>query len=257
MLASPLRLYRSQSRLAGVAAAAARRAWRSGSVAGLVAAVAALQTRAAQDAGSAVEEMVAEQGLDADPVSGLVPASLAGVASDGRPLASLLRAADSVLSLETMVRTQVADAGRVAEGIATAVRPRLDGHTRFLTAPSCARCAILAGRFYRWSAGFLRHPRCDCVMVPTTVEASAGLVSDPMAEFRAGQIRGMSKADVEAVREGADLGRVVNVRRKSAGLSIAGRTVERGGRPTPEGIYRFASDRDEALSLLERFGYIR
>jgi hypothetical protein len=34
------------------------------------------------------------------------------------------------------------------------------GYIRLLTPPSCARCVILAGRFYRWSDGFKRHPNC-------------------------------------------------------------------------------------------------
>jgi hypothetical protein len=34
------------------------------------------------------------------------------------------------------------------------------GWIRVLDPPSCGRCAILAGRFYKWSDGFLRHPNC-------------------------------------------------------------------------------------------------
>lgn len=257
MLESPARLYRNQLRLAEVAARGARTAWRIGNLQALAATITALQLRAARDAATAVEAMVAEQGLSAPPVATLVPSALAGLASDGRSLSSLLALADSVEALERMARTQIADAGRTAEGVATATRPRLDGYTRYLSPPSCGRCAVLAGRFYRWSTGFLRHPRCDCVMLPTTEDASSDLVSDPMEAFRKGQIRGLSKADTQAVNDGADLAQVVNVRRTSSGLTIAGRTVERGGRPTPEGIYLVSSDRDQALSLLERFGYIR
>lgn len=257
MLETPARLYRNQQRLAEIAGRAARRAWRIGNLQALATTIAALQLRAARDAAAAVEAMVAEQGLSAPPAAGLVPSALAGLASDGRPLSSLLALADSVGTLERMARTQIADVGRISEGVATVIRPRLDGYTRYLSPPSCGRCAILAGRFYRWSTGFLRHPQCDCVMLPTTEDASSDLVSDPMEAFRRGQIRDLSKADTQAVKDGADLAQVVNVRRKSSGLSIAGRTAERGGRPTPEGIYLVASDRDHALSLLERFGYIR
>lgn len=257
MLETPNRLYRNQLRLAEFAARSAHRAWRIGKPQALAATITTLQLRAARDATAAVEEMVAEQGLTAPPAAALIPSAIAGVASDGRSLSSLLALADSVDALERMARTQIADAGRTAEGLAIATRPRLDGYTRYLSPPSCGRCAVLAGRFYRWSTGFLRHPQCDCVMVPTTKEASSDLVSDPMQAFRNGQIRGLSKADAQAVKDGADLGQVVNVRRTSSGLTIAGRTLERGGRPTPEGIYRIASDREQALTLLERYGYIR
>jgi hypothetical protein len=101
----------------------------------------------------------------------------------------------------------------------------------------------------------MRHPGDDCVTVPVA-EADDSLVTDPAAMVRAGQIRGLSKADREAVLDGADLGQVVNVRRSAAGLTEAGQVLARAGRPTPAGIYRVAGDRDEALSLLERFGYV-
>jgi hypothetical protein len=103
----------------------------------------------------------------------------AGVASDGRPLDSLLyQPAISALTAiqrgaterralavgrftaELIVRTQVADAGRVADGVALAARPELTGWVRMLSLPSCSRCILLAGRWYRYDAGFPRHPAC-------------------------------------------------------------------------------------------------
>src|SRR5690348_18342012 len=56
--------------------------------------------------------------------------------------------------------------GRVT-GVQTCALPIL------LNPPSCQRCAILAGRWYRWSQGFLRHPRCDCVNLPAERQAWA------------------------------------------------------------------------------------
>jgi hypothetical protein len=111
------------------------------------------------------------------------PSAFGGVTSDGRTLEGLLYAAvphtktliaggmDPGLALKqggkfltTLTRTQVADAGRGAAGVDTATR-RNTGYVRMLNPPSCSRCSVLAGRFYRWNAGFNRHPKCDCIHV--------------------------------------------------------------------------------------------
>jgi hypothetical protein len=96
---------------------------------------------------------------------------------------------------------------------------------------------------------------CDCLMVPTTRQAGAEHLTDPMAAFRAGQVRGLSQADIEAIRVGADMGQVVNVRRRSAGLMQGSSVMERGGRLTPQGIFRIVGD-DDPLPLLRQHGYI-
>lgn len=156
---------------------------------------------------------------------------------------------------DRLVESLVQDAGRASESVAVAVRPDIR-FVRYLTLPSCARCAVLAGRIYRYSQGFLRHPNCDCVMLPTTV-AAPDLVQDPAELAKAGQIRGLSAADLLAIEQGADFGKVVNVRLRRAGLRQAGRVLARRGKPTPEGIYAIAGDdRTEALRLLKRYGYL-
>jgi hypothetical protein len=106
---------------------------------------------------------------------------------------------------DRLVASLVQDAGRAAESVAVAVRPKVV-FVRYLTLPSCSRCAVLAGRVYRYSQGFLRHPNCDCVMLPTTV-AAPDLVQDPVELAKAGQIRGLSQADMLAIEQGADFGR--------------------------------------------------
>lgn len=107
------------------------------------------------------------------------PLALAGIASDGRDLDSLLfqpvlstlsRLKDHVevdeamsmgaAELDAIVGTQVTDASRAAMQVEMAAQPSVTGYVRMLTPPSCGRCAILAGRFYRFSDGFLRHPQC-------------------------------------------------------------------------------------------------
>lgn len=245
----------------------------------------AAQLRAAETADVYVERALAAQGVTAA-ADGMVWArALAGVSSDGRRLDTLLyqpavrtltligagatpaRAlAAGALDLDMIVRTQVADAGRAATGVAIAARPRV-GYTRMLNPPSCSRCAVLAGRFYRWSTGFQRHPRCDCLHVPATEGTSRDLRVSPRGYFdsltAAEQDRAFTKAGAAAIRDGADVGQVVNARR---GMTAAGTTTEsttrRGvaakGRLMPEEIYRRSQgNRDEALRLLRQHGYLR
>lgn len=243
------------------------------------------------------------------PIGELVPDSLVGIASDGRRLDTL--AAQSVVMakvaitegatpqqaldaggewLQLMSQLQVADAARVAVGIGTASRRNLAGNVRVLNPPVCQRCAILGGRFYRWSKGFDRHPRDDCTMMPVKSQAQAigdGVMFDPKAAYRAGQIKDLTEAQIKAISEGAELQDVVNAYRgmsTTATSRTLGQSVPsvapvgvqpgmpdllgflppeiRNQKPdlvrlTPEGIYRRAgNDRDEAIRLLRAEGYI-
>ena len=195
--------------------------------------------------------------------------------------------------LATMVRTEVADAGRVADQVASTAAPAASGYVRIVVGKTCSRCIILAGRVYRWSQGFERHPNCDCQMLPVAAARAAGFVQSPQrvyasmtAEERSAA--GWSKAEQAAIAAGADISAVTNIHRKGA-LHTAGglrltreSTTRRGlyggyvvdqqtgqlrrrrpgekavGRLTPESIYRLAGDdRDLAVRLLRRFGYLR
>lgn len=216
---------------------------------------------------AAVPAMLAEQGVSADPVATPTFGPLAAVASDGRPMRSLLDLARSQnVNLDRIVATQLQDTGRMGESLATAVRPRVSGYVRMLNLPSCSRCIQLAGRVYRWNSGFQRHPLCDCVHIPTTEDAAGDLRTDPRLAFESmtpeQQDRSFGKAGAEAVRDGADVSQVVNARR--GGVQTAqmfGRELltTATGRPRlmPESIYRIADDRADAIRLLTRFGYIR
>src|SRR5881394_2137502 len=124
-------------------------------------------TQAARGAQSYVDVAVRNWGLAPDPV-GTVPTSVfAATASDGRPLDTLLgvpafeasafraqgMADQQALTigrrhLERIVATQVADAARVATGVAVTADRAVSGYVRMLTPPSCSRCVILAGRWY-------------------------------------------------------------------------------------------------------------
>lgn len=153
-----------------------------------------------------------------------------------------------------LVSSLVQDAGRAAQGVDTATRPRV-GHVRHLQLPSCSRCAVLAGRVYRHSTGFKRHPGCDCTMVPTALDS--GLTYDPQELAEQGLVTGLSRADRAALADGADFNQVANARRSPGDLRDASGYLSRAGRLTPAGIYQMAgNDRAKALGLLKAAGYI-
>ena len=202
------------------------------------------QELAATRADPYTTRVLAEQGISIAADGSVVPLSLAGIASDGRPLEDLLMqplittlaaqqqgmTLDQAMllgqqALTRIVGTQVQDASRSAAGISVAVRPRL-GWVRMLTPPSCGRCAVLAGRFYRWSDGFARHPLCNCVNVPSVEDTADDIRTDPKAYFNslseAEQNKHFGAASAKAIRDGADPSAVVNARRKRAGLSTPG-----------------------------------
>lgn len=209
------------------------------------------QAANALDSQSAVGRILTQQDIDIAAEAALNP--LGFTTEVDRLLAMIEATADT--EFDRLVASLVQDAGRAAESVSVAVRPDVR-FVRYLTLPSCARCAVLAGRVYRYSQGFLRHPNCDCVMLPTTV-AAPQMVIDPTELARNGQIRGLSVADTLAIEQGADLGQVVNVRLRKAGLRQAGRVLSRRGRLTPEGIYaRAGDDRAEAIRLLALYRYL-
>ena len=309
--------YRAMLRLQRSARAAAAVAWSSLSAAylseswdsvspALERAVSRLQLDAATRGAGYGGNTLADQGLYEAPEAWVDPSSLAGVSSRGASLGAALYSAiphtkDLIAGgmpervalargrevLQMSAATQVADAGRTAAGLDTFARPKV-GYVRMLNPPSCSRCAVLAGRFYRNNEGFRRHPRCDCVHVPTTrTEAaeSEGLVHDPYAYFESlsesAQDKTFGKAQAQAIRDGADLFQVVNARR---GMSYAGVSADgtrrgqkvvsdftregttrralwgganpRGKRLTPDAIYAQGLPREATLDLLAKHGYL-
>jgi hypothetical protein len=312
--------HREIRRLSAIAIAAARRAWgRTGPdrvldewpqvSRMLLPAITNLQFLAATAGVEYIGDSLDAQKVKTAPDAVVQPAGFVGWASDGRPLDSLLQtptiAVRSALqdelptveayarggrALEQIVHTQIGDAARVSAGVGVATRGRV-GWVRMVNPPTCSRCLILAGRFYRWSSGFNRHPRDDCISVPTT-QAKARrerLVDDPDAYFkgisREEQDRMLGKAGAQAVRDGADLNQVVNARRGMSTAAVFGRQVQvttegttrrglagkqflargatsRAGRVQvvrlmPEQIYREATSRADALRLLKLHGFIR
>ncbi|WP_263165410.1 hypothetical protein [Streptomyces sp. SCSIO ZS0520] len=217
----------------------------------LVAAVTEAQVQAAALADPYVAAVAEAEGAGGASVGRVVPAAFGGIASDGRPLVSLLyrpviewktrmaagqsvddAARGALASALRITATQVADAGRGATGTAMAGRRTIQGYVRVVQPPACARCIILAGREYGWNKGFQRHPKCDCIHLPTTLIArnqNRGFV-DPDAYFRglgrAEQERVFGVAGARAIRDGADMAQVVNVRRGMQTMTAYGRRVQ-------------------------------
>lgn len=140
--------------------------------------IASYQYRAALAGGTYGAMTLAQQAVYVAPTEFVDPMALAGYASDGRPLDTLLQTAAwsavarigagmaprtslaaGAKTLATLAATIIADAGRQAGGIDIVARPTV-GYVRMLNPPSCARCVVLAGKWFGWNAGFLRHPKC-------------------------------------------------------------------------------------------------
>lgn len=175
--------------------------------------------------------------------------------------------------LDLMITSGLADTGRQAAGVDIATRINV-GYVRQLVGASCPRCVVLAGRWYRWNAGFDRHPHDDCIHVPARKGDADKLTTDPYAYFnsltKAEQDKAWGVANAQAIRDGADISRVTNAQRgvTKAGTGIF--TTEGTGskgfarqnlnprqrRLTPEGIYRLNPRREDALEELRRHGYI-
>jgi hypothetical protein len=287
---------RSDARVATIASAAVRRLWQTvdyGDLANTWARVenqassivAAAQLSAVRTAESYVEAALVAQGLDPASVASIVPRSFAGVSSTGGPLPGLLRRSVGVTQgavatgagrdfamsageafLHRAVTTQVADASRSAVGTTMVTRRTATGYVRMISVGACARCIALSGRFYKWNAGFARHPHCTCTHIPSSENLAGDSMTDPDAYFRSlsveEQEKAFTKAGAQAIRDGADLGQVVNSRSgmyvsdEGFGMTRAGATKYRQ-RAMPETLYSQASTREEALALLRHHGYIR
>ena len=220
-----------------------------------------------------VPEVLDELGEGVSPLGRVNPRAFVGRAADGWPLdqrlaLSVVRARQSgdldagLRWLHMVTETELEDAHRAAIQAATVARPKV-GYVRMVNTPCCADCAVQAGRFFRSNTGFLRHPHCRCYHLPTT---------DPRSQYATypdpSEVTGLTKSERQALDAGGDFSQVVNARRgRSADkmTTLAGRRRHgergrgRGGayqRLTPDGIYRLASDEDEARALLRRFGYL-
>lgn len=284
MLATAPSYYAEQQRVSALAVRQLRRASDISEVLRLLAVYQATAALLALEHGTAALQ---EQGISTDGAT-VIPAAF--TVSPAAP--SVLSDVTTDLQFAQIVSTLVSDSGRSAMGAFTASRAREVGNVRVLTPPSCSRCAILAGRWYRWSDGFQRHPHCDCQMLPATRSAAT---YDPYRAYERGQITDLTKAQRDAIDAGADINQVVNANRGMQTINFAGRRVQvtfegttargiayralsaRGTttrsylgpngsvtrnvaaapRLSPEAIYRVADgDRELAIRLLRINGYI-
>lgn len=276
--------------------------------------VAAAQEAVADEATTFVTRSLAALGQPPVEIGQVVGSTFAGRAADGRSLETLLigapiaalqrsrRGAGAAVAREAganylrmVVRTELPDAGRMADQsvLATAIPPRPTrrrrrtqyGWVRMLRLPSCTRCIVLAGRFYRWNEGFQRHENCDCRHIPSVEAVEDDLRVNPYAYFhsltREQQNSIFGKANATAIRAGADINQVLNAstrynpRTKRTALLVdpvtkrrttsegttrrgfSGRSGQGVPRPTPWQVLRDANgDQDEVVRLLKQFGYI-
>lgn len=266
MLQSATEHYAAQAQLAAAAVVATRA--KELPRERIAALIALFQLLAAREAIASVPKMLAEQGISSVLVASPQALALAGWLSNGLAVTDVLPSVERGYPLERFVATQVQDAGRNAASVSMTSAPQATGYVRMLNPPSCSRCAVLAGRFYRWNTGFQRHPLCDCRHIPTHEDAAGDLTTDPSAYFNSlspeQQARIFTKAGAEAIRDGADISRVVNARRGMDLGQIHGNrawvtteATKRGQiRLMPESIYRYAKDRDDAIRLLKLHGYV-
>lgn len=229
-----------------------------------------------------VPAVLDELGVDASAVADVAPMSLVGVASDGRPLDSLLyqtvidtrtalgqgaslgqalRSGGTLL--DRIVTTQTADAGRAAESVASWVRPAVQLYIRACASTACPRCAVLAGKVTRMETAFLRHNNCHCFNVPLD-DPRSDMIRDARQMVEDGDVTGLSVDDTQAIMDGADPARVINAHRGMSTEMFAGQSVktttalaDRGQiRLRPAAIYQLADDRQHVLDLLAKYGYI-
>lgn len=265
---------------------------------------AALQTRAASDAIDSSTLMLAEQddyvrpdGI-ANPMAfgtGFAPSGIDLESYFSIPVTRTLQAIKSGVgesdamqigraTLRQMSTQALEDTSVSAMGVSITQRAGV-GYVRVESPDCCPRCAILAGKYFRHSQNFLRHPKCHGTTIPCKGRDKAekqGWITDPMDRFNrmseAEQDRVFGHADAQAIRDGADIYQVVNAHRgmrpvgrgnismtTSEGTSRYGwsrmiRKYEYGQkqrrRLTPEGIYSFNLPREQTIELLKREGYI-
>lgn len=227
------------------------------------------QLTVAQGAQAFVTSAMLAQGAALETLGRIVPGSLAGIASDGRPLATLLylpamytatalqagmrpeeASAYGLSRMAAMVATQVADTARTATQVAMTAEPRCISYVRVVKLPACDRCIILSGRQYSYSTGFKRHPKCDCGMEPLS-DKDWRATATPDDLFRAMSPEERRKrfgvAGADAIEQGADIGQVVNARRGMT-TTATGKKVTRegttrrgiGGKALDSGFQKYA-----------------
>lgn len=211
--------------------------------------VADAQVTAARQATPYMNAVDASYGR-APAVISLAPEAFSGVMLDGRELGPALYSAVTTAkqaigagmappsafqagahALAVIAQAALQDMGRQAD--ITLGRARTyTRYVRVVSAGACSRCAVLAGSASS-EKPFLRHVGCQCQAMPIVVSRGRedgkipdGFFRDPLEYFdslsKADQERTFTKAGAEAIRAGADVGKVVNARRGAYGIGYSG-----------------------------------
>ncbi len=271
--------YQTQQGITGVTVASANRLWRRmgdsfdqswGEIRDRVNAVVEKGRGAAVTAAIPyTASVLRETGADASGIGSLNPAAFLSATPDGRTVSGLLdqvpikaklavsqglSAADALSTagawMSGSLLTLLADTRREVYGADIIQRPAVDGFVRMLNPPSCKDCIVLAGKFFRWNTGFERHPKCDCIHVPSAENAAGDMTTDPYAAFKSmspeQQEKTFGRSEARALREGADIYKVVNQSNRK--LSTANSRIDK--------IFRNAGTRTNAVKMLQDQGFI-
>lgn len=224
------------------------------------------------------DSVLSETLVTAPATGALVPARFIRDAPDGRDMLSLLDQSivvtkSAIAGGETVAGalavggswltgttlTVLADTRRQVYHADIIQRPGL-GYARMLNPPSCSRCAILAGKWYAWNRGFLRHPRCDCIHIPSPESMAEDFTTDPTEYFNSlskeQQDKYFTKTGARAIRDGADVSRVTNVNQRGLATAKGAKRYGTPSRMTVDDIYRTAGTRANAIRMLRDEGYV-
>ena len=235
---------------------------------------------AAVSAASYTPQVLAETGQSLESVGQIIPSAFVAYAPDGRAMDSLLdtavirskmavaggATATEALStggkwLTGTLLTVMSDTSRSVVSADIIQRPKVGGYVRMLNTPSCSRCVILAGKWFRWNEGFKRHERCDCVHIPASENVAGDMRTDPYEYFNSlsikDQERVFGKRESQAIREfGADIYRVMNVKLRGLGTAKGNLKFGTPTKRTVDDILSKTSTREIAIQNLQYHGYI-
>lgn len=157
--------------------------------------------------------------------------------------------------------TIMADTSRDVVSADIAQRPTVTGYVRMLNAPSCARCVILAGKWFRWNQGFLRHPKCDCRHIPAAEDLAGSYLTDPYEYFKSLSVRDQEKLfgknEALAIRDyGADIYRTMNIKMRGLGTPKSNRIYGTPIKRTVSDIIERDPSRQFVIENLQYHGYI-
>lgn len=226
------------------------------------------------------QSVLAETGQTAPAVGALIPAAFVEFTPSGSDVgvyldSAVVRTKQAVAAgadtrealrkggdwLTGSLLTLLADTSRDVVSADIAQRPLLTGYVRMLSAPSCARCVILAGKWFRWNEGFQRHPRCDCRHIPASENVAGDMLTDPYEYFRSlsvkDQERLFGKYEAEAIRDyGADIYRTMNIKMRGLGTPKSNRIYGTPMKRTVSDILERDPSRQFVIENLQYHGYI-